>query len=102
MPSLRTAVIQKQKCILLHTVKSYIYKKKTKQTNIVKEAKKQHCSRCIAKSNNKITTTWNNMKKETGKVHSLEQVPTLLVNDEKLKDPTYIANAFNNFFTTIT
>jgi len=24
------------------------------------------------------------------------------VNDEKLKDPTNMANAFNNFFTTIT
>jgi len=32
----------------------------------------------------------------------MEQVPTLLVNDEKLKDATDMANAFNNFFTTIT
>ena len=32
----------------------------------------------------------------------MEQVPTLLVNDEKLKDPTDVASAFNNFFTTIT
>ena len=28
--------------------------------------------------------------------------PTLLVNDEKLKDPKNVANAFNNFFITIT
>jgi hypothetical protein len=42
------------------------------------------------------------MKKETGIVHSVEQVPALLVNDEKLKDPTDVANAFNNLFTTIT
>ena len=41
-------------------------------------------------------------KKETGKVHSLEQFRTLLVNDEKLKDPKDVANAFNNFFKTIT
>ena len=32
----------------------------------------------------------------------MEQVPTLLVNDEKSKDATYVANAFNNFFTTLT
>jgi len=32
----------------------------------------------------------------------VEQVPSLLVNDEKLKDATDVANAFNNFFTTIT
>jgi tRNA uridine 5-carbamoylmethylation protein Kti12 len=70
--------------------------------NVVKEAKKQHYSRRIGKSNTKIKTTMNNIKKETGKVHSVEQVPTLLVNDEKLKDPTYVANAFNSFFTTVT
>jgi ribosomal protein L33 len=46
--------------------------------NVIKEAKKRHYSRRIAKSNNKIKTTWNNIKKETGKVHSVEQVPTLL------------------------
>jgi uncharacterized protein (UPF0147 family) len=41
-------------------------------------------------------------KKETGNVHSVEQLPTLLVNDEKLKDPRNVASAFNNFFITIT
>jgi hypothetical protein len=49
----------------------------------IKEAMKQHYSRLIAKSDNKVKTTWNIIKKETGKVHSVEQVPTLLVNDEK-------------------
>jgi hypothetical protein len=39
--------------------------------------------------------------KETGKIHSVEQVPTWLVKDENLKDPTEVANAFNNFFITI-
>ena len=42
------------------------------------------------------------MQKETGQIHSVEQVPTLLANDEKLKDPTNVTNAFNNFFITIT
>jgi len=32
----------------------------------------------------------------------MEQFPTLLVNDEKLKDPTDVANAFHNLFITIT
>ena len=41
--------------------------------------------------------------KERGKVHSVEQFPpTILVNDEKLKDPINVANAFNSFFITIT
>jgi hypothetical protein len=30
----------------------------------------------------------------------VEQVPTLLVNDEKLKDSSNDASAFNNFFIT--
>ena len=32
----------------------------------------------------------------------MEQIPSLLVNDEKLKDATDVASAFNNFFTTLT
>jgi len=67
----------------------------------MKEAKKQHYSRLVAKSNNKMTT-WNILKTETGKVHSVQQLLTLPVNAEKLKDPTNVANAFNNFFVTIT
>jgi hypothetical protein len=51
---------------------------------------------------NKIKTKSSTIKKETGKVHSVEQIPNLLVNDKKLNDPTDVANAFNNFFTTIT
>ena len=41
-------------------------------------------------------------KEERGKVYSMEEVPTLLVNDEKLKDPTDTVKAFNNLFTAIT
>ena len=42
--------------------------------------------------------TWNITKEEKGKVHSVEQVPTLLVNNEKLKDSTDVASVLNNFF----
>jgi hypothetical protein len=44
-----------------------------------------------------VKTTLNIVKKETGKVHSVEKFPTLLVKNEKLKDPTKVANACNNF-----
>ena len=53
------------------------------------------------KSNNKIKTTWN-IKEDTGKVHTVQLVPTLLVNDEKFKAPSNVASAFNNFFITVT
>lgn len=38
----------------------------------------------------------------TGKVHSVEQLPTLFVNDGKLKDPTDVANVFKNLCIIIT
>jgi hypothetical protein len=56
----------------------------------------------MAKSNNKIRTTWNIIKEETGKGHPIEQAPpSLLVNNEKLTDPSMVANAFNNFLLTV-
>jgi hypothetical protein len=64
---------------------------------VIKEAKKLHYGRHIAKSNNKIKTTWNIIKKERGKGHPIEQAPSLLVNNEKLINPSMLANAFNNF-----
>jgi ribosomal protein L33 len=64
---------------------------------VIKEAKKLHYGRLVAKSNNKIKTTWNIIKKETGKGHPIVQAPSL-VNNEKLTDPSVVANAFNNFF----
>jgi len=42
------------------------------------------------------------MEKQTAKVHSVEQIPFLLVKNEKLKYPNDMANTFNNFLTTIT
>jgi hypothetical protein len=69
---------------------------------VIRESKKQHYSRLIAKSSNKVKTTWNIIKKETGKVHPTEQVPSLVVSNEKLKDPQIMANAFNNFFLILT
>jgi hypothetical protein len=48
---------------------------------VIKEATKQHYSRFIAKSSNKVKTTWNIIK-ERGKVHPTEQVPSLVVSNK--------------------
>jgi hypothetical protein len=53
-------------------------------------------------SDNKIKTTWNIVKIETGKIHLQEQMPSHLINGEKVKDPGRVAYAVNNFFLTIT
>jgi hypothetical protein len=66
--------------------------------NVIKEAKKQHYSRLIAKSDNKIKTAWNIIRRKTGKIHLTENMPSLLTNNEKVKDPGTEANAFNIFF----
>jgi hypothetical protein len=67
----------------------------------LKKLKKQHYSRRIAKYINKIKTTWNMVKKETGKFHfKPEWMPSVLTHNEKVKDPEKVADAFNSFFLT--
>jgi hypothetical protein len=54
---------------------------------VIQEAKKQHCDRLIAKSDNKIKT-WNIIKQETGKIDVTgPQMPFLVRNNENMKDP---------------
>jgi len=69
---------------------------------VIKEAKKLHYCRLIAKSNNKIKRNMEHYKEIDRKSTFNGNFPTLLVNDEKLQDQTYAAKAFNNFFITIT
>jgi len=69
---------------------------------VLEEAKKQHYSRLIAKSNNKIKTKWNTIRRERKSTFSGTVSPPILVNDEKLEDPTNVANAFISFFIKIT
>jgi hypothetical protein len=56
-------------------------------TKVRQLAKRQHYNRLIAKSDNKMKTTWNIIKQETEKTHVTEQMPSLLINNEKIKDP---------------
>jgi len=82
--------------------KAHYIKYCTVLRKVIKEANKQNYSRLRGKSHTKIKGTWKIIKKETIKVHSVEQDPILLVNDEKLKAPTNFTNAFNNVFIKIT
>jgi hypothetical protein len=69
---------------------------------VIKEPKRQHYYRLIAKSHNKIRTTWNIVKCESGKLHLTEQVPSVLINSDKVNDPQIIVDAFNTFFLCTT
>jgi hypothetical protein len=53
-------------------------------SRVIKEAKRQHYCRLIAKSDNKIKTTWNIIKHGSGKLHLTEQIPSVLINSEKV------------------
>jgi hypothetical protein len=66
-------------------------------TRVIKEAKRQHYHRLIEKSDNKIKTTWNIIKHETGKLHPTEQISSVLINKDKVKYSQKIADAFNTF-----
>jgi hypothetical protein len=55
----------------------------------------------MAKPDNKIKATWSIIKQETGKIHMTKQMPSLLINNEKIKDPEKVANVFNSFFLSV-
>jgi hypothetical protein len=48
---------------------------------------------------NQIKTAWNIIKHETGKLPLTEHIPSLLINDEEVKDPEVIADNFNTFLS---
>jgi hypothetical protein len=62
--------------------------------------RQQYC-RLISKSDNKIKS-WNIIKCESEKLHLTEQIPSVLINSEKVNDPQIIADAFNTFFLQTT
>jgi hypothetical protein len=41
--------------------------------------------------------TWNRVKRQAGKIHLPEQMPSLLTNEGNVKDPGKVADAFNNY-----
>jgi hypothetical protein len=41
------------------------------------------------------------LMQETGKIHVTEQILSLLINFEKIKDPEKIADVFNSFVLSI-
>jgi hypothetical protein len=51
------------------------------------QVKKQYYSRLLASSDNKIKTTWNVLKNETGKVRTSEQMPPIFINYDTLVKP---------------
>jgi hypothetical protein len=53
---------------------------------LIKKAKRQHYSRSIDKSDNKIIAIWNVIKRETDKYHQTEQISSVLINNRKVNN----------------
>ena len=54
-----------------------------------------------AKSNNKMKTIWEIVKKETGNKNCNHEVQALEINNVKVTNQYAIVNSFNNYFVSI-
>jgi hypothetical protein len=70
-------------------------------TKVILTAKKLYYDSKIANSNNKMKTTWEILKKETGNKNCSHKVQALEMNNVKITDQNAIANSFNKYFVSI-
>jgi hypothetical protein len=70
-------------------------------TKVILTAKKLYYDSKIANSNDKMKTTWEIVKKETGNKNYSHKVQALEMNSVKITDQNAIANSFNKYFVSI-
>jgi len=68
---------------------------------VLKEAKKLYYDTKIKKSNKKHKATWEIIKKLTNNHYSHIDIQELMIDSKHLKDPYNIADAFNDYFSSI-
>jgi hypothetical protein len=68
---------------------------------VIKEAKKAYYNSIIRKSHNKIKTTWSIIRKETRHKIYKDEPQSLKINNIRINNKVHIANAFNEYFTTV-
>jgi hypothetical protein len=69
-------------------------------SRVIKEAKREYYFRLIKKAV-KLKTTWNMIKHESGKLQQMEQIPPVLINNEKINDPQTNCRCLQYFFLKI-
>jgi hypothetical protein len=67
----------------------------------MKEAKRIHYDKKIQKSSKKCKPTWDIIKELSNKQHSQTGIQELMIDSKHLKDQQDIADAFNNYFSSI-
>ena len=78
------------------------YKKYSKTLmSTIAASKKRSFDGLISESNNKIKTVWNIVKTVTNKRSKHNKIFSININDHPNNNPLTIANAFNNFFSSV-
>jgi hypothetical protein len=78
--------------------KDYYKKYCTILKKVIKEAKKLYYKTLIKTSANKIKTTWNIIRENTGKIQDLNGISEINLENETVEDSREIAYAFNKYF----
>jgi hypothetical protein len=83
-----------------------LFKKKYKHycrilSKVITQAKKMEFDNHIANSSNLIRTSWNLINKELGNNKKNHGIQSLNINGKGTTNQQTIANAFNNYFTTL-
>jgi hypothetical protein len=84
-----------------HKLKTYYKKYCSVLTKIIRSAKKLHYNNIIARSKNKMKSTWQIIHKEMGKPQPETFITKLETPNKTITNQTEIANTFNRYFTTI-
>jgi hypothetical protein len=70
-------------------------------TNGIEEAKRTYYDQKIQKSSNKCEATWDIIKKLTNNQHCQPDIKELIIDSTHLKDQQDIADAFDNYFSSV-
>ena len=70
-------------------------------TKVIRNAKKLHYNNIILRAKNKMKSTWKIINREKGTKHQDTTVNTLTIDDSTIANQSIIANAFNNYFSTV-
>jgi hypothetical protein len=70
-------------------------------SKVIKEAKQNNYNSQILKSNNKIKTTWDIVKVESGKKTVNSDAQSLNIEGKSANNPQAIASAFNEYFLSL-
>jgi hypothetical protein len=106
-PGIRTSCKSKRELYLKYRYdndpqfKLYYVKYCKVLAKVIKEAKKANYDSTILKSHNKIKTTWSIVKKETGYKIYKDEPQALKINNTTINNKEHIANAFNEYFTSV-